>query len=179
MHSPPPPGRSQKTALKALNHPLLVVPDGGPLGIPEIVPLGTIDAKSPAAQESRVLRWFCMNDQKPSATKPWLKNRRSERIELSVPVVVYRSPGDGPQFCENTQTLVVSAHGALVGLTQLVVPRQKIRVQNPNSGEHLECRVVSVKKALVGPPRVAVEFTRPAPSFWRLAFPPDDWKANP
>lgn len=119
-----------------------------------------------------------MNDQRPSVTKRWLKNRRSERIELNVSVVVYRVLGDGPQFCENTQTLVVSAHGALVGLTQFVVPRQKIHVQNPTSGEHLECRVVSVKKAVTGPPHVAVEFTRPAPSFWRLAFPPDDWKAN-
>jgi hypothetical protein len=119
-----------------------------------------------------------MNNQRLSATKRWLKNRRSERIELNVPVVVYRVPRDGPQFCENTQTLVVSAHGALVGLTQLVVPRQKIHVQNPKSGEHLECRVVSVKKELIGPPRVAVEFARSAPSFWRLAFPPDDWKGN-
>jgi hypothetical protein len=120
-----------------------------------------------------------MDEQKPPATKRWLKDRRSQRIELNVPLVVYRAPGDGPQFWENTQTLVVSAHGALLGLTQLVTPRQRIHLQNQNNGEHLECRVVSVKKALIGPPRVAIEFTRPAPSFWRLAFPPADWKTNP
>lgn len=120
-----------------------------------------------------------MNDQEPTNTKRCLKSRRSQRIELNVPVVVYRAPVDGPHFCENTQALVVSAHGALVALTQLVAPRQKIRLQNPSSGEHLECRVVSVKKTLIGPPRVAVEFVRPAPSFWQLAFPPADWKANP
>jgi hypothetical protein len=120
-----------------------------------------------------------MNDQKPNAAKRWLKDRRSERIELNVPVVVYRVPADGPQFSENTQTMVVSAHGALFGLTQLVVPRQKIHVQNPKSGEHVECHVVSVKRALIGPPRVAVEFTRPTPSFWRLAYPPADWKGKP
>jgi len=119
-----------------------------------------------------------MYEEKPTTTKRWLKNRRSQRIELNVPLVVYRTPGEGPQFCENTQTLVVSAHGALIALTQLVVPRQSIHMQNPNSGEHLECRVVSVKKALHGPPQVAVEFTRPTPSFWHIAFPPADWKAN-
>jgi len=80
-------------------------------------------------------------------------------------VVVYRVPGEGPQFYENTQALVVSAHGALVTLTDMVAPRQRLLVQNPNSGEHLECRVVSVKKELIGPPKVAVEFMRPAPSF--------------
>jgi hypothetical protein len=104
--------------------------------------------------------------------------RRSQRIDLSVPVVVYRRPGEGPQFYENTQTLMVSAHGALMNLTDMVVPRQRLLVQNPNSGEHQECRAVSVKKERIGPPKVAVEFTRPSPSFWRIAFPPADWNAS-
>jgi hypothetical protein len=30
--------------------------------------------------------------------------------------------------------------------------------------------VVSVKKERIGPPKVAVEFTQPAPSFWRIVF---------
>ena len=119
-----------------------------------------------------------MDDPKQSKAKRWLKNRRSERIELSVPVVVYRARGEGPQFYESTKTLVVSAHGALIALTDLVVPRQRLLVQNPNSGQHLECRVVSVKKDPLGPPKVAVEFTRPAPDFWHLAFPPADWNAS-
>ena len=119
-----------------------------------------------------------MNDQKPTTTKRWLKDRRSQRIELKVPVVVYRAQGEGPQFYENTQTLVVSAHGALITLTDLVAPRQRLLMQNPNSGEHLECRVVSVKKARIGLPQVAVEFTRPTPSFWHIAFPPADWSAS-
>ncbi len=118
-----------------------------------------------------------MYDQKLTHTKRWLKDRRSQRIDLSVPVVVYRPPREGPQFYESTQTLVVNAHGALMSLTGMVVPKQRLLVQNPNSGENLECRVVSVKKALIGPPRVAVEFTRPTPGFWRIAFPPADWNA--
>ena len=119
-----------------------------------------------------------MHDQKLTNAKRWLKNRRSQRIDLHVPVVVYRPPREGPQFYESTQTLVVSAHGALMALTDMVVPRQKLLMQNTESGEQLECRVVSVKKELTGPPKVAVEFTRPAPSFWHLAFPPADWTAN-
>jgi hypothetical protein len=48
-------------------------------------------------------------------------------------------------------------------------------VQNIASGEQQECRVVYVDKDLMGPTKVAVEFTRPAPSFWRIAYPPADW----
>jgi hypothetical protein len=81
-------------------------------------------------------------------------------------------------FYENTQTVVVNAHGALVTLTDLVVPRQRLFVQNVRSGEHLECRVVSVKKATIGPPQVALEFARPTPNFWHIAFTPADWEAS-
>jgi hypothetical protein len=104
--------------------------------------------------------------------------RRSQRIDLNVPVVVHRPPRQGPQFYESTETLVVSAHGALMALTGTVAPKQRLLVQNTGSGEQQECHVVYVKKELTGPPQVAVEFIRPAPSFWHIAFPPADWTAN-
>ena len=119
-----------------------------------------------------------MHDQTLNTTKRWLKNRRSGRIDLNVPIVVYRPAGEGLQFYENTQTLVVSAHGALMALTQMVAPKQRLIVQNTDSGEQQECRVVYVKRELTGPPKVAVEFTRQVPSFWRFAFPPADWIAS-
>ena len=107
-----------------------------------------------------------------------LKSRRSRRIDLSVSVLVRRPPKEGPQFYENTKTLVVNAHGALVALKGMVAPRQRLFLQNTSSGEEQECRVVSVNKDMTGPPTVAVEFTKPAPSFWRVAFPPSDWPTS-
>ena len=74
-----------------------------------------------------------------------------------------------------TETLVVNAHGALLALVEKVAPEQRLLMQNTRSGEQKECRVVYVKKELTGPTNVAVEFTRPAPTFWRIAYPPDDW----
>jgi len=71
--------------------------------------------------------------------------------------------------------MVVNAHGALMALAEKVAPQQRLFMQNIDSGEQKECRVVSVKKELTGPTKVAVEFTRPAPSFWRIAYPPADW----
>jgi hypothetical protein len=115
-------------------------------------------------------------DQKLTNTER--KNRRSQRIDLNVPVVVHRHPREGPQFYESTQTLVVSAHGALMALTGKVATKQKLLVQNTASREQQECRVVYVKKDLTGPPKIAVEFSRPAPSFWHIAFPPADWTTS-
>jgi hypothetical protein len=119
-----------------------------------------------------------MPDEKLNKVTLRLKGRRSQRIDLSVSVLVHRPHGEGPEFYENTKTLVVSAHGALVALKGMVAPRQRLFLQNTTSGQQQECRVVSVNKDLTGPPTVAVEFTKPAPSFWRVAFPPPDWTSS-
>jgi hypothetical protein len=119
-----------------------------------------------------------MSDQRLTNTKRWSRERRSQRIELTVPVVVHRPPKEGPQFYERAQTLVVNAHGALMALAEKVKPKQKLLMQNIDSGEQKECRVVYVEKGLTGPTKVAVEFTRPTPSFWRIAYPPVDWTAS-
>jgi hypothetical protein len=118
-----------------------------------------------------------MSDQQLTNTKRWLRKRRSQRIELNAPVVLHRPPKEGPQFYERTQTLVVNAHGALMALAEKVAPKQRLLMQNVDSGEQKECQVVYVEKGL-GPTKVAVEFTRPAPSFWRIAYPPVDWTAS-
>jgi hypothetical protein len=119
-----------------------------------------------------------MADQQPTGTKHWLRKRRSQRIEFSAAVVVCRPPKEGPQFYERTQTLVVNAHGALMTLAGMVVPRQRLLMQNIASGEQQECRVVHVEKDPTAPTRVAVEFTQPAPRFWRIAYPPTDWTGS-
>jgi hypothetical protein len=118
-----------------------------------------------------------MYDQKPTKTTLRLKSRRSRRIDLNVAVVVHRPPKEGPQFSESTKTLVVNAHGALLALKGMVAPKQRLFLQNTASGEQQECRVVSVNKELAGPPTVAVEFSKPSPGFWRVAFPPSDWSS--
>jgi hypothetical protein len=125
-----------------------------------------------------VLSLICMDGQNLGKPTLRLKSRRSRRIDLDVPVVVHRPPKEGPQFYESTKTLVVNAHGALLALKGMVAPRQRLFLQNMASGEQQECRVVSVNKDMTGPPTVAVEFTKPAASFWRVAFPPSDWNSS-
>ena len=103
------------------------------------------------------------------------KNRRSQRLVLSVPVVAYRSQQLGLPFSEGTRTVAVSAHGASITLTAKVAADQKILLKHAITGEERECRVVSTQKSLTGPAEVGVEFLQPAPNFWHVAFPPRDW----
>jgi len=123
---------------------------------------------------SNGISWSCMPDSK----NRWFKERRSLRIKWDASVVVHRPSKEGPQFNERTQTLAVSAHGALIGLTGRVVPKHRLLMQNAASGEEQECRVVYVENDPTGPTKVAVEFVQPAPRFWRIAYPPADWNVK-
>jgi hypothetical protein len=111
-----------------------------------------------------------------SPPKQLKKKRRSQRLILRVPVVAYRPPTLGPSFSEGTHTLVVNAHGALINLTSKVAADQKLFLKHALSGEEQECRVVFTRgNSTIGPTEVGIEFRKPAPSFWQIAFPPGDW----
>jgi hypothetical protein len=78
-------------------------------------------------------------------------------------------------FEETTQTLVVNAHGALIGMSTNVKKGQLLRLKNRATKEEQLCKVMHLGQPTAGVTQVAIEFTTPAPNFWRIAFPPDDW----
>lgn len=102
--------------------------------------------------------------------------RRSQRVILSVPVIVRTEEAPkASSFEEETATLIVNAHGALIALSAKVEKGQKLRVTNRASKTFELCRVVSANPASGGKAQVAVEFLKPSPDFWHIAFPPEDW----
>lgn len=70
------------------------------------------------------------------------ERRRSERRVLDVPIVVSgHSQSDGG-FREQTFTIAVNAHGALVVLSARVALGQKLTLKNPGTQKEVEARVV-------------------------------------
>ena len=98
---------------------------------------------------------------------------------LQVSVVVWAENPEGGQMHEDTQTLVVNAHGGLLKLQMEVVPAQPLRIVNAKSGMEERAKVVRVDQPPGGHSAVAFEFERPAPNFWPVVFPPEDWKMPP
>ena len=70
---------------------------------------------------------------------------------------------------------LVNAHGALVALVTKVSVGQKLGMVNLSSGEELSCTVIHNGAATNGKTEIGIEFTAPAPFFWRISFPPSDW----
>lgn len=101
--------------------------------------------------------------------------RRSARVLMDVPVVVHGESADRNSFREETFTVTVSAHGALIMLATSVALGQKIVMMNPQNRDEREGKIAYRGPIHAGLSQVAVEFTQPSPEFWPLDRPPADW----
>ncbi len=108
-----------------------------------------------------------------------LRRRRSKRLALRVPVIVYGRMRDKSVFHEKTRTLSVSAHGGMLALAAPVLVGQTILAVNEATGEEQEARVVYVEASVRGKAEVGIAFLGAAPNFWQVSFPPVRRKSSP
>lgn len=102
--------------------------------------------------------------------------RRSQRVRVSVDVEVFWGDANNLAASEKTKTFVVSSHGALIPLRRNVEINELFRLRNAATHEEIACRVIDLKRAdPSGMSNVGIEFVEPAPRFWHIAFPPEDW----
>ena len=101
--------------------------------------------------------------------------RRSQRIVLSVPLLITGKRPKSPPVAERASTVVVNAHGALILLKESVLVGQVLLLKNLITMEEILCTVVDVSMGTHGEPEVGVEFAEQCPRFWRVSFPPTDW----
>jgi hypothetical protein len=106
---------------------------------------------------------------------PMNNRRRSQRVLLRIPIAVIAPSPDKRMVCEHSNTLVVNAHGALIYLDLPVHVGQVVILQCSDTSEEQSCRVSYVNPVSGGKTEVGLEFVKPAPHFWRVAFPPEDW----
>ncbi len=103
------------------------------------------------------------------------KERRSSRVFARIPVRAAGKNADGRKFREDSQTIVVNAHGGLLYLQHAVGLGAEILLSNPISEEEQECRVVYLGDTSEKGTRVGVEFLSPSPRFWGVEFAAQDW----
>jgi PilZ domain len=115
--------------------------------------------------ESRESSWLAAN------------RRRSHRVLMHIPVRISSQGAAGPSslFEEETHTLAISAHGALIVVTSPVYRGQRFTLSNERTKASLECVVVHVDRSPDGEIKVGLEFLLPNSRFWGVAFPPKDW----
>jgi hypothetical protein len=101
--------------------------------------------------------------------------RRSQRVLMQVPVRIRGTDAQGKTIEEETETLAINAHGALVLLLARFTSGSKVLLQHKRTQEEQECHVVFLGPVRSGKAEIGLEFSSPHPTFWRVAFPPEDW----
>ena len=101
--------------------------------------------------------------------------RRSQRVLMQVGVRIGGKDAQGKDFQEDTQTLAINAHGGLVLLTARLISGAVVHMKHNKTEEEQECHVAFLGPVRSGKAEIGLEFTTPRPTFWRVAFPPEDW----
>lgn len=101
--------------------------------------------------------------------------RRSQRVNLRIPVVAYGHPAckHPAAFEESTYVVRVSAHGGQLELARDLERGDCFMLRYADRpDEQTECRVVNISKTQSGARLLGFEFTRGLVDFWRMSFPP-------
>ena len=107
------------------------------------------------------------------------QQRRSSRVFTRIPVRATGKSIMGRKFRENSQTIVINAHGGLLYLQEELALGADLVLINPVTEEEQECRVVYLGDTSEKGTRVGVEFLSPSPHFWGVDFAPQDWPSGP
>jgi len=105
--------------------------------------------------------------------------RRSKRVRARIRIAVRVETEQREIVWEETDSLIVNAHGALILLASRVSKDKFLTVRNPKTGKEILARVTSLGERFMGKTEVGIEFIRPAPEFWGLEDVPADWHGGP
>jgi hypothetical protein len=103
------------------------------------------------------------------------ERRRSQRVILRIPVNL-KITSAGKAVTAGAFTVSVNDHGAMLLCTRSFATETMLELQNERTGEKMNCRVTRAPIENHGGYLIPIEFAAPAPSFWRISFPPRDWK---
>ena len=105
------------------------------------------------------------------------ERRRSQRVLLRIRANVHVNL-KGKQTSLEVRTLSVNPYGAMIISAENLMPQTRLVLENTVTREKVACRVVRSAKEMPEGFHVPVEFDSPAPKFWMIDFPPQDWRPH-
>jgi hypothetical protein len=91
-----------------------------------------------------------------------LARRRSQRVLMQVAVRIRGEDTQGASVEEETETLAINAHGALVLLKARFTSGSKVLLQHKRTQEEQECHVAFLGPVRSGKAEIGLEFSSPA-----------------
>ncbi|MGA7223030.1 MAG: PilZ domain-containing protein [Candidatus Acidiferrales bacterium] len=105
------------------------------------------------------------------------ERRRSQRVLLRVRANIHVALQGKPTTFDTT-TLSVNSHGAMIVLKQSLPPDTRLVLEHSGTKERVACKVIRAARENSEGFQIPIEFDSPAPNFWGIAFPPNDWRPD-
>jgi hypothetical protein len=105
------------------------------------------------------------------------ERRRSQRVLLRVRAQVHVALR-GKAVSMEVFTLSVNAHGALVIMKESLPADTLLVLEHGGTKECVACKVVRPPRDTPEGFHTALEFDSPSPDFWKIAFPPSNWRSE-
>ena len=102
-------------------------------------------------------------------------HRRSQRVILRVRANIYVAL-HGKQSTYEVTTLSVNHHGAIEVVERNLPVDTRLVLEHGQTKEKVACKVTRAAREMPEGYHVPLEFDSPAPDFWKIAFPPGDWR---
>jgi hypothetical protein len=105
------------------------------------------------------------------------ETRRSQRVLLRVRAQVHVAL-NGKAVTMEVFTLSVNSHGALVIIKEMLPVDTLLVLEHGATRECVACKVMRAPRDTPEGFHTAIGFDSPSPDFWKIAFPPTNWRAD-
>ncbi|HEV3254320.1 MAG TPA: PilZ domain-containing protein [Candidatus Acidoferrales bacterium] len=102
--------------------------------------------------------------------------RRSQRVQIRVSVTLHASVGGRKGDPIKAYTRDVNAQGAMLISPETFAENARLELEHNGTRERQGCHITRAPRKSPEGFYVPVEFDKPSPGFWQVAFPPVDWK---
>ena len=108
-----------------------------------------------------------------------IRDRRSTRLSISIPVTISGADADGHAYSENVRTVIINKHGGKIATTRHLTMGTEILIENHAMGLAAKASVawLGEKPSAGDLHHVGLQLLE-AQNIWGIAFPPDDWVAE-
>jgi hypothetical protein len=103
------------------------------------------------------------------------ERRRTQRVLLRVRASIHVAlQGQAKTF--DVATLSVNPHGAVVVMNQSLPADTRLVLEHASTKQCVPCKVARAPRHMAEGYHIPLEFDSPAPGFWKIDFPPSDWR---
>lgn len=106
------------------------------------------------------------------------ERRRTQRVLLRVRANIHVAPQGGEAKTFSVATLSVNPHGAVIVMNQSIPADTQVVLEHAGTKQRVACKVVKSPRQMAEGYHVPLEFNSPAPDFWKIDFPPSDWRPD-